>query len=59
MLMPPLVTAGVSADVAQELQMPIGPEAPGYEEEPMRSRSATLKGPGIPDHTVLGQHNLT
>ena len=27
MLMAPLVTAGVNADVAQELQMPIGPEA--------------------------------
>ena len=42
MLMAPLVTTGVSDDVAQELQMPISPQALDDVEEPMPSRPATL-----------------
>ena len=45
MLMVPVVTAGVSDDVAQELQVPIGPQALQDVEEPMPSRPATLKTP--------------
>ena len=40
----PLVTTGVSDDVAQELQMPIAPQ---------------VKDPGTLDQTVLDQHSLT
>ena len=59
MLMAPLVTAGVSDDVAQELQMPIGPHALEDVEEPMPSRPATLKDPGTPNQIVMEQHSLT
>ena len=41
MLMAPLVTAGVSDDVASELQMPIGPQTLDDVEEPMPARPAT------------------
>ena len=53
--MAPLVTAGVSNDVAQEVRMPIGPQALGDVEEPMPSRLATLKDPSTPDQIVLDQ----
>ena len=46
MLMAPLVTAGVSDDVAQELQMPMGQQTLEDAEEPMPSRRATLEDPG-------------
>ena len=59
MLMAILVRAGVSDDVAQELQMPIGPQALEDVEEPMPSRPATLKDPGTPEQIVLDQHSLT
>ena len=39
----PLVTAGVSDDVAQELQMPTGPQALGDVEDQVQSRPATFK----------------
>ena len=57
-LMSLLVTAGVS-DVAQELQMPIGPQALEDVEEPMPSRLATLKDPGTSDQIALAKHSLT
>ena len=59
MLMAPLVTAGVSDDVSQELQIPISPQTLDHVEEPMPARLATLKGPGTPDQIVLDQHSLT
>ena len=59
MLMAPVVTVGVSDDVAQELQMPIGPQTLKDLEESMTSRPATLKEPGTPDQIVLDQHSLT
>ena len=40
----PLSTAGVSDEVAQELQVPMGPQ---------------LRDPGTPDQIVMEQHNLT
>ena len=46
MLMAPLVTAGVSDDVVQEIQMPIDPQALEDVEEPMLYRPVTLKDPG-------------
>ena len=58
MLMAPLSTTGVSDDVAQDLQMPIGPQALEDVEEPMPSRPATFKDPD-PDQIVLDQHSLT
>ena len=58
-LMAPLVTAGVSDDVAQELQMPTGPQALEDTKVPMPSRLATLEDPGTPDQIVLDQHSLT
>ena len=54
-----LVTLGVSDDVAQELQMSIGPQALDDVEEPMPARPATLKDPGILDQIVLDQRSLT
>ena len=57
--MAPLVTAGVSDGVAQELQMPTGPQALEDAEAPMPSRLATLEDPGTPDQIVLDQHSLT
>ena len=59
MLMVSLVTAGVSDEVAQELQMPIGPHALEDVGEPTPSRPATLKDSGTPAQFVLYQHNLT
>ena len=59
MLMVSLVSAGVSDEVAQELQMPIGPHALEGVGEPTPSRPATLKDPGTPAQFVLDQHNLT
>ena len=59
MLMAPLVTAGVSDDVASELQMPIGPQTLDDVEEPMPARPATLRGPGTPDRIVVQQQSLT
>ena len=43
-----LQTAGVSAGVAQELQMPMGPQILEDVEEPMPARPATLRDPGTP-----------
>ena len=59
MLMSPLMTAGVSDDVAQELQILIRPQALEDVEEHMPSRPATLKDPGTPDQIVVDQHSLT
>ena len=59
MLVAPLSTAGVSDEVAQELQMPIGPQMLDDVEEPMPARLATLKDPGSPDQIVMEQHSLT
>ena len=55
----PLTTAGVSDEVAQELQMPMGPQMLEDVEEPMPARPATLKDPGTPDQIVMEQHSLT
>ena len=49
----------MSDDVAQELQMPLGPQAMETVEETMPFRPATLKDPGTPDQIVLDQHSLT
>ena len=54
-----LVTAGVSDEVAQDLQMPMGPQMLEDVEEPMPARPATLKDAATPDQIVLEQHNLT
>ena len=51
--MAPLVTAGLSDDVAQELQMPIGPQTLDDVEGPMPSRPATLKDFGTLNQIVL------
>ena len=51
--MTPLMSAGVGDEVAQELQMPIGPQALEDVEEPMPARLATLNDPGTPDQVVL------
>ena len=59
MLVAPLSTAGVSDEVAQELQMPMGPQMLEDAEEPMLARHATLRGPGTPDQTMMEQHSLT
>ena len=59
MLVAPLLTAGVTDEVAQELQMPIGPQMMDDVEEPMPARPATLKDPGTPDRIVQEQHSLT
>ena len=55
----PLTTAGVSDEVAQELQMPVIPQILEDVEEPMASRFATLRDPSTPDQIVMEQHNLT
>ena len=52
MMMAPLVTAGVSHDVAEELHMPLGPQTLEDMKEPMPSRPATLKDPGTRDNRV-------
>ena len=49
----PLSTAGVSDEVAQDLQMPIGPQMLEDVEEPMLARPATLRDPGTPDQIVM------
>ena len=54
----PLTTAGVSDEVAQELQMPIGPQRLEDVEEPMPARPATLRDPGTPDRIVMEQHSF-
>ena len=59
MLVAPLLTACVSDKVAQELQMPIGPQMLDDVEEPMPARPATLEDPGTPDQIGLEQHSLT
>ena len=59
MLMAPSVTAGVSDDVTQELQMPMGQQTLDDAEEPTPARPATLKDPGTLDQIVLDQHSLT
>ena len=59
MLVAPLCTAGVSGGVAQELQMPMGPQMLDDVEEPMLARLATLKDPDTPDQIVLEKHILT
>ena len=56
MLVAPLLTAGVSHEVAQELQMPIGPPMLDDVEERMPARLAILKDPGTPDRIVMQQH---
>ena len=43
MLVAPLLTAGVSEEVAQKSQMPISPQILDDVEEPMPARPATLK----------------
>ena len=53
----PLTTARVSHEVAQEIQMPVGPQMLEDIEEPMPA--ATLRDPGTPDQIVMEQHNLT
>ena len=45
----PLTTAGVSDEVAQEIQMPSGPRMLEDVEEPMLVRLATLRDPGTPN----------
>ena len=57
MLVATLSTAGVSEEVAQELQ--VGPQMLEDFEEPMPARPATLKDPGTPDQLVMEQHSLT
>ena len=59
MMVAPLTTAGVSDELAQELQMPMGPQMLEGVEEPMPARPATLRDPGTPDQIVIEQHNLT
>ena len=54
MMIAPLSRAGVSDEVAQELQMPMDPQMLENVEEPMPARSATLRGPGTPDQIVMG-----
>ena len=56
MLMAPLVTTGVTDDVAQEVEVPIGPQTLLIAEEPKPSRPATLKDPGTPDQIVSLTH---
>ena len=51
MLIAPLSTAGVSDEVAQELQMPIGSQMLEDVEEPMLARLATLRDPDTPDQS--------
>ena len=49
----PFLTAAVSDEVAQELQMPMGPQMLEDVEEPIPSRPATLKDPATPDRIVM------
>ena len=59
MLVALLSTAGVSDEVVEELEMPIGPQLLDDVEEPMLVRPATLKDLGTPDQIVMEQHSLT
>ena len=59
MMVAPLSTAGVSDEVAQELQMPMGPQMLEDVDEPMPARPTTLRDPGTPDQIVMEQHSLT
>ena len=59
MLVAPLSTAVVSDEVAQELQMPMGPQMLEDVEEKMPARPATLEDPSTPDQIVMEQHSLT
>ena len=58
-LISPSNATGVSDDVVQELQVPIGPQAASDVEEPMPCRAATLRDLGTPDQIVVEQHNVT
>ena len=58
MLVAPLSTAGARDEVAQELQMPMGPQMLENVEEPMPARPATLRDPDTPDQIVMEQHSL-
>ena len=55
----PVTTAGVSDEVAQEIQIPVGKQMLEDVEEPMLARLATLRDPGTPDQIVMEQHKLT
>ena len=55
MMVAPLSTAGVSDEVAQELQMPMGPQMLEDVDEPMPARPTTLRDPGTPDQSVMEQ----
>ena len=57
--MAPLLTAGVSDEVVQELQIPIGPQILDDVEDSMPARLPTLKDPSTPDPVVLEKHSLT
>ena len=59
MLVVPLSTAGVSDEVAQELQVPVGPQMLEDFDEPMPARPTTLRDPGTHDQIVMEQHSLT
>ena len=59
MLVAPLSTAGVSVEIAQELKMPMGPQALENVDVPMLARTTTIKDPGTPDQIVVEKHNLT
>ena len=54
-----MTTAGVSDEVAQELQMPMGPQMLEDVEEQMLARPPTLRDPGTPDQIVMEQRILT
>ena len=57
--MAPLLTAGVSDEVAQELQVQMGPQMLEEVDESMPTRPTTLKDPGTPRQIVMEQHSLT
>ena len=59
MLIADFVTAGVIDDVAQKVQMPIGPQTLDDVEESMPARPATLKDPVTPDQIELDQQSVT
>ena len=54
-----LSIAGVSDEVARELQMPIGSQMLEDEDEPMLARPTTLRDPGTPYQIVMEQRSLT
>ena len=55
----PLTTAGVSDEVAQEIQMPVEPQMLEDVEEPMPARPATLRDPGTPEQIVMEKQSDT